>query len=185
MTDLDTLRRALHASAKPEAPPEPTFDPAAIIARGRRLRWRRRAAAAGGGLCLGVAVLGAVVGIGRLTAPSPPGHPTISPVGPAGVGTSARPRPVPSPVRKGRAPLEGASTSPSALPTTPASATPTPSPTARSATASDQPAATTPAGSPTASATAGSADGVATTTPTAAVTSASVNAPSATPTATR
>ena len=61
MTDLDTLRRALRASP----PPEPTFDPAAVIARGRRLRWRRRAAAAGGGLCLGVAVFGAVAGVGR------------------------------------------------------------------------------------------------------------------------
>ena len=63
MTDLDTdlLRRALRASPEPE--PEPAFDPAAIITRGRRLRWRRRAAAAGGGVCLAAAVFGAVVGV--------------------------------------------------------------------------------------------------------------------------
>ena len=105
MTDLDTLRRALRASRATGAAPEPAFDPAAIITRGRRLRWRRRAAAAGGGLCLGVAVFGAVAGVGRLTAPSPgPGHHPISPAGPAGAGAGAstRPRPVPSPVRDGR-----------------------------------------------------------------------------------
>ena len=101
MTDLDTLRRALRASPQPEPQPEPAFDPAAIITRGRRLRWRRRAVAAGGGLCLGVAVLGAVAGVGRLTAPSPgPGNHPISPAGPAGAGTAehpAAPRPVARP----------------------------------------------------------------------------------------
>ena len=111
MTDLDTdlLRRALRASPEPE--PEPAFDPAAIITRGRRLRWRRRAAAAGGGVCLAAAVFGAVTGLGRLTVPSPgPAHHTVVPavpVGPAGT-TGTRPRPVPSPVRDGTVPSPSA-----------------------------------------------------------------------------
>ena len=73
MTDLDTdlLRRALRASPEPEPAFDPALDPAAIITRGRRLRWRRRAAAAGGGVCLAAAVFGAVTGVGRLAGPSP------------------------------------------------------------------------------------------------------------------
>jgi hypothetical protein len=111
MTDRDTglLRRALRASPEPE----PTFDAAAIVTRGRRLRWRRRAVAAGGGVCLAAAVFGAVAGVGRLTAPpSVPVHHTVTPIGPAG----PRPRPVPTPRRDAATP--SASASPTAIATT-------------------------------------------------------------------
>ena len=87
MNDLDTLRRALRASQQPGCPlPGHTgpADVAGIITRGRRLRWRRRAMAAGGSVCLAAAVVGAVVGIGRLTTPSSgPAPHVVSPVGPA------------------------------------------------------------------------------------------------------
>ena len=67
MTDLDTLRRALRASPEPDPAFDPAFasafDPAEIITRGRRLRWRRRAVAAGSGVCLAAAVFGAVAGV--------------------------------------------------------------------------------------------------------------------------
>ena len=122
MTDLDTdlLRRALRASPEPER----AFDSAAIITRGRRLRWRRRATAVGGGVCLAAAVFGAVAGVGRLTAPSSvPVRHTVIPVSPVG---SARPRPhpVPSPRRDGAAPTVSAS--PAATATTTPVTTPSP-----------------------------------------------------------
>jgi hypothetical protein len=141
MTDLDTelLRRALRASPEPEPP----FDPAAIITRGRRLRWRRRAAAAVGGVCLAAAVFGAVAGVGRLTAPSSvPIRHTITPVGPVG-SPGPRPRLVPSPRRDEAAPTASASpaatatTAPAttASPTSPAwGLAPTPSPSGGSGT---------------------------------------------------
>ena len=196
MTDLDTdlLRRALRASpgpeGRPERGPEPALDPAPIITRGRRLRWRRRAVAAGGGVCLAAAVFGVITGVGRLTVPSPgPGHHTVVPVGPAGpAGTSTRPRPVPSPVRDGAEPSPSASDSPTAIPTgrasssTPASATPptnapaTPSPTATASAAGLTPSASASSVSPS------SADPGTTAT---GATSAAMDRASATPTATQ
>jgi hypothetical protein len=122
MTDLDTdlLRRALRASPEPG----PAFDPAVLITRGRRLRWRRRAAAVGGGVCLAAAVFGAVAGVGRLTAPSSvPVRHTVTPVGPAG-SAGPRPRPVPRPRRAAAAP--SASPSPAATATNTPATTPSP-----------------------------------------------------------
>jgi hypothetical protein len=167
MTDLDTdlLRRALRASPEPER----AFDSAAIITRGRRLRWRRRATAVGGGVCLAAAVFGAVTGVGRLTAPSPgPGHHTVAPVGPAGVST--RPRPVPSPIRDRTTPSPSASTSPTAIPTRRAQSSSTP--------------VSASAGGPTPSTSPTSPDS-GMTAPSAGATSASIDQPSATPTATQ
>jgi hypothetical protein len=106
MNDLDTdlLRRALRAPQEPgplsagRAGPD---DIAEIITRGRRFRWRRRAMAAGGSVCLGVALVGVVAGIGRLTTSSPaPAQHVISPVGPA----RATLAPSPSPGRRRAAP---------------------------------------------------------------------------------
>jgi hypothetical protein len=181
MTDLDTdqLRRALRASPEPE----PTLDAAAIITRGRRLRWRRRAAAAGGGVCLAAAVFGAVAGVGRLTAPSPgPAQRTVVPAGPAGT------RPLPA-----QSPRRGASASPSAsntaAPTTPATSSPTPTPTpSASAPArpvrSNSPVPTTSAGSATPSARPSVGDSQ-TSTPSASGAGASSDQPSPTSTAIR
>ena len=125
MTDLDTLRRALRTSPEPDPAYaqafQSTLDPAEIITRGRRLRWRRRAVAAGSGVCLAAAVFGAVAGIGRLTAPSSgPSHQTVIPIGPAGT----RPRPAPSLSRVN--PTPSASASATASPTSPAGATTSP-----------------------------------------------------------
>jgi hypothetical protein len=175
MTDLDTLRRALRASPEPERAFAPAFDPAEIIARGRRLRWRRRAVAAGSGVCLAAAVFGAVAGVGRLTAPSSgPSHRTVIPIGPAG----ARPRQAPSPTRGDATP--SASPSATARPTPSATATPVralpstpPTPTSTS---------TAPGSAPSASPT---SPAVATTSPSAGATGASGNQPSPTPTATQ
>jgi hypothetical protein len=106
MNDIDTqmLRRALRAPLEPGHPPTARTGPAdvaEIITRGRRLRWRRRAMAAGGSVCLGVALVGVVAGIGRLTTPSPaPAQHVISPVGPA----RATLAPIPSPGRRRAAP---------------------------------------------------------------------------------
>jgi hypothetical protein len=133
MSDLDTqlLRRALRAPEEPGRPaPRPTGpdDLTEIITRGRRLRWRRRAMAAGGSLCLAAAVVGAVAGIGRLTAPSSgPAQHVVTPAGP----TRARLTPAPSPGR-GRAtpsPIRSATAAPTASPTTPSTTLPTGTPT--------------------------------------------------------
>lgn len=125
MNDLDTqlLRRALRAPQEPGYPSAGYTGPAdvaEIISRGRRLRWRRRAMAAGGSVCLAAAVLGAVAGIGRLTTQSPgPAPHVISPVGPG----RTRPAPRPSPDRGRDTPRPVASAT--AAPTTPSSPTPT------------------------------------------------------------
>jgi hypothetical protein len=133
MNDLDTdlLRRALRAPQEP-GPRSPgrtgPDDITEIITRGRRLRWRRRAMAAGGSVCLAAAVVGAVAGIGRLTAPSSgPAQHVVSPVG----GTRTRLAPTPSPVlgRATPSPVAPATAAPAVRPTAtdvPAG-TPTPS----------------------------------------------------------
>ena len=161
MNDLDTqmLRRALRAPQEPGYPSAGYTGPAdvaGIISRGRRLRWRRRAMAAGGGVCLAVAVVGAVAGIGRLTAQSPgPAQHVISPVGPA----RTRPAPSPSPDR-GRA-TPRPTPSATAAPRTPASpsATAVPATTAHPTAASTQPQKLpTPTPTRTAGATASATD---------------------------
>jgi hypothetical protein len=136
MNDLDTqlLRRALHAPQEPGYPAPGRTEPAdlaEIITRGRRLRWRRRAMAAGGSVCLAAALVGAVAGIGRLTTPSSgPAQHVVSPVVPA----RTTPAPSPSPGR-GRAtpsPAPSATAVPTAIPTAVPTATaiPTAVPTA-------------------------------------------------------
>ena len=190
MTDLDTLRRALRASPEPDRAFDPAFasafDPAEIITRGRRLRWRRRAVAAGSGVCLAAVVFGAVAGVGRLTAPSSgPSQHTVTPIGPAGT----RPGPVPSPARGKATPSPRPSATARPTPSASPSATPTPSATATPVRALP-PTAPTPTSASTAAATApGSAPSASPTSPTAATTSpsasASGNQPIPTPTATR
>jgi hypothetical protein len=118
MNDLDTdlLRRALRAPQEPGPHSAGPDDITEIITRGRRLRWRRRAMAAGGSVCLAAALVGAVAGIGRLTAPSSgPSQHVVSPVG----GTRTRLAPTPSPGR-GRAtpsPVAPATAAPVVRPT--------------------------------------------------------------------
>lgn len=110
MKDLDTLRQALWETAD-GAKTRDGLDIAAIMKRGRRLRFRRRLAAAGGTLCVAAAVYGVVIGTAHLTGPSPA---PVRPAGPARVlpavpspastGTYARPgppSPAPSPARTG------------------------------------------------------------------------------------
>jgi hypothetical protein len=147
MTDLDThtLRTALRASAPDCA--GPAFDAAEIITRGRRLRWRRRAAAAGGSVCLAAAVFGAVTGIGRLT--TPPSGPAQHMVGPVSPARTASP-PAPSPHRPYATlkPSPSATAVPATRPTGP-TATPTPTPTASQPTSTPARAATAgPSASP-------------------------------------
>jgi len=135
MTELDTdlLRRALRASPDPAPAVPDALHATEIISRGRRLRWRRRAMAAGGGVCLAAAVFGAVAGIGRLTAPAGgPGPHRIVPVGPAGTQPPPRSRPTPSPRRDAATPA--ASVSPTAIPTSAAGPVPTPTPSAAATT---------------------------------------------------
>ena len=171
MTDLDTqtLRRALRAAQEPGYPaPGRTgqADVAEIITRGRRLRWRRRAMAAGGSVCLAAALVGAVAGIGRLTTPSPgPAQHVVSPVGPAHPTRPTRPTMAPSPSpRRGHAtpspfpPATAArSTSPTATPTTNPAApatlgqtppTPTPTLSASAAVSGGASATSTPSATP-------------------------------------
>jgi hypothetical protein len=125
MTDLETkLRRALRVSQDPGCD-QPAFDVAGIISRGRRLRWRRRVVAVGGGLCVTAALAGAATGIGKLA--TSPIHPAQHVVGPA------RSVPAPTPSRAISPP------SPTAIPTAAPSATPIP---ARVAASGAQPVAT-------------------------------------------
>ncbi|MCW2932566.1 MAG: hypothetical protein JWM19_3528 [Actinomycetia bacterium] len=142
MTDLETqLRRALRVSQDPGgyAPPgypvrgcdESALDVAGIVARGRRLRWRRRAVAVGGSLCVAAAMFGAVTGIGKLATPSV--HPAQHVVGPA------RSVPAPSPSRPVSSPSPIAS--PTAIATAAASSPATPTPIS-TVTPGAQPAAT-------------------------------------------
>ncbi len=80
MTDLDILRRALRAQDMHGCPGRDGLDVGEIIVRGRRLRWRRRVAAAGGAMCLAAAVFGAVTGVSHLarSSPAPAQHPAGS-----------------------------------------------------------------------------------------------------------
>ena len=74
MTDLDTtaLRKALRAPGDPGD----LVDVTQLMARGRRLRARRRLAAAAGALCAVAALAGTATAIGNLAAaPSAPGQP--------------------------------------------------------------------------------------------------------------
>jgi hypothetical protein len=167
MNDLDTdlLRRALRAPQEPgplsagRAGPD---DITEIITRGRRLRWRRRAMAAGGSVCLAAAVVGTVAGIGRLTAPSSgPAQHVVSPVG--GTRTRLAPAPSPDPGRATPSPVASATAAPTVRPTATdipaASATPSqippsqplPTPTSTGAAVSASSAAP-PTSSPSASA---------------------------------
>jgi hypothetical protein len=152
MNDLDThvLRRALRAPQEPGSPSADRTGPAdvaAIISRGRRLRWRRRALAAGGGVCLAAAIVGAVAGIGRLTTPSPgPAQHVVSPVGPTRAELPS-PSPTPSPTRsRGRA-VPSPISSATAGPTTPPTPM-TPPPTPITATATQPQALPTPTPTP-------------------------------------
>ena len=87
MTDSDTLRRALQAPFPPEggeraAGPSPAaLDIGMIMAQGRRLRRRRRLAAAGGSMGLVLACAGALSGMSHLRAvvPGPAAHPADPP----------------------------------------------------------------------------------------------------------
>jgi hypothetical protein len=179
MTDLDTLRRALRASPEPGrgfdpdfAPAFEAFDPAVIVAKGRRLRWRRRAVAAGSGVCLAAAVFGAMVGVGRLAGPSTgPARHTVAPIGPVG----SRPRPVPSPRRD------------SAIPSASPTASPSPYATSRATPIATTPIWTSPtsaAGTPSASASEASAGSAGAATPSSDLTSTPTGTASATPTPT-
>jgi hypothetical protein len=124
MTDLETqLRRALRVSQDPGRD-ESALEVAGIIARGRRLRWRRRAVAVGGSLCVAAAMFGAVTGIGKLATPSV--HPAQHVVGPA-QSVPAPSVPAPSASRPITSPSPSAS--PTAIPAATPSATTTPSPT--------------------------------------------------------
>ncbi|MDR7280813.1 hypothetical protein [Catenuloplanes atrovinosus] len=75
MTELEDLRRELHAPLGPEAG---TIDLDVIVAKGRRLRWRRRLIVAG----TAAAVLAAGVAVPVLYRPDPP-------VGPVAAGETA------------------------------------------------------------------------------------------------
>lgn len=120
MKDLDTLRQALWVTAD-QAKARDGLDIAAIMKSGRRLRLRRRLAAAGGTLCVAAAVYGVVIGTAHLTRPSPAPVRPAGPVrslptvpSPASTGTQARPgppSPMPSPTTRA-----GQATSPIASP---------------------------------------------------------------------
>ena len=127
MTDLDTLRRALRAGGEPIVHDD--VDLSLIMARGRRMRLRRRLAAAGGAVGIATAALAVALGAPQLARPSlTPGQ---LPAAPGHVvSTKATPAPrAPSPRR------------PTALPRL--ARTPTPTPTS----------AVAPSASPSASST--------------------------------
>ena len=71
MKNLETLRRALH-SAEGQAATRQELDLTTIMARGRRLRMRRRVTAAGGTVCLAGLVVVIAVGTAHLMRPSLP-----------------------------------------------------------------------------------------------------------------
>jgi hypothetical protein len=104
MTDLDTFRQALQAPGVPHrgAPDPAALDIDKIMARGRRIRRRRRLAACGGSVCLAAGLISAVTGISHLGRqdPSPAQAPAASvrsPVpSPVPSSVPARPSPVPS-----------------------------------------------------------------------------------------
>jgi hypothetical protein len=129
MTELDTqaLRQALKAPMDPAAP----VDVTQIMARGRRLRNRRRLAAVAGALCAIAPLPGTGTAIANLSAaPSP----RVQPAGPAG----HRPAQHQSP------PVESPTPHPVGRPTPHVPATPVPIATAAPATAKPS-----PSGSPT------------------------------------
>jgi hypothetical protein len=121
MTDLDTLRRSLRVQT-PAGYGQGSVDVAEIMTKGRRLRVRRRLAAAGGVLCVAATVFGAVTGVSHLvrTSPVPAQHPassvsTAHPPSPA-ITAARTPAPSPRPVRSAAASPERPSASPSGSP---------------------------------------------------------------------
>jgi hypothetical protein len=113
VTDLDTFRRALkgqdaagHPSPERDAPAARALDAGQIMARGRRLRWRRRLVAGAGSLCLAAAAAGVVTGLSHLT--RPPAdldlHPATSGRSTPVPGDTGGPAPSPEPtsVREGQ-----------------------------------------------------------------------------------
>jgi hypothetical protein len=70
MTDIETLRQALQAPAGPEFGRLPIGE---IVARGRRLRRRRQALAAGGCACLAAVLAAAGIAAGHLGRSGQPG----------------------------------------------------------------------------------------------------------------
>jgi hypothetical protein len=132
MTDLDTLRQALRVPP----PAGPPLDVDEIITRGRRLRWRRRLAAAAGGVCVAAAVFGTMAGVGHpaRTAPVPgqrPVAPSRSVHVPSPAPTSVAPTPVPAPSTTSPSPENPSPESPSPenpTPVSPRAGQPWPSP---------------------------------------------------------
>jgi hypothetical protein len=122
MTDLDTLRRALQTRQDLGPDGRATPDLREVMARGRRLRLRRRLTVAGGAVCAAAVVFGVVSGSGQLTRSAPvPGQ---GPAGPTRIVHPPSPRhthvstpvPVPSPTgpvvaRPSAVPIKGASIS--------------------------------------------------------------------------
>lgn len=98
MTDLDTFRQALQAPGVPHrgAPDPAALDIDKIMARGRRIRRRRRLVACGGSACLAAGLISAVTGISHLGRqdPSPAQAPAASVLPPV---PSSVPVPVPVP----------------------------------------------------------------------------------------
>jgi hypothetical protein len=121
MTDLDTLRRALQSRDDPTVHDD--LDVSSIVARGRRMRFRRRLAATGGAVGIAGAVLAVALGTTQLTGPSlTPGQPPVAP----GHILSPATTPAPSP------PVPRSTTAPALRPATatPAMVAPTTTPTA-------------------------------------------------------
>ena len=157
MNDLDTraLRQALRTPADPDFAAGAQVDVTRIMARGRRLRQRRRLAVVAGGLCAVAVLGGAATAIANVTDASSGGLQPAGPVrpGPAVQQPSPSSRiPLPSPQRRNG----GITPTPSATATPPMTwPTPTSSPWVRP-TATNAPAPSTSptaASSPSASAT--------------------------------
>jgi hypothetical protein len=145
MTDLETLRRALREEESACHGEEP-LDVGAVITRGRRLRWRRRAVAVAGGVCAVAAVFGVVTGISQLTGQSP--GPAPYPVSPAHHPASPAPSvPGPSP---SRAPGQPSPSQSSPVPARTGTPAPTPTPVPTSAGSAGRPPMVTPSASLTA-----------------------------------
>jgi hypothetical protein len=141
MTELDTqaLRQALSAPHDPVAP----VDVTQIMARGRRLRNRRRLATVAGVVCAIALVAGTATAITNLTAaPSP----RVRPAGPAqhGSGQHGPAKHQPPPVgRRTPVPVQRPTAGPPVLPA--------PTPTSGAATATPSPSGS-PAAAPTSTA---------------------------------
>jgi hypothetical protein len=161
MTDLETLRQALREQEESGWRGGEPLDVAAVITQGRRLRWRRRAVAVAGGVCVAAAVFGTVTGISQLArpSPSPAPHPAnlaqhrASPARPP--ASTVRSVPGPSPSRAPRQPVPGPTgtgiTAPTPTPTLTPTA-PTLPPTAPSVGSAGRQSTVTPSASPSASA---------------------------------